>query len=181
MSTPTGAEVTASHATKTYPLNSRCLTAKTLSRITKALGLLTGASPAETMQLIEGQLGEEHEPRNVQVDLTVVSLESSYVARMESSPTSQRRIGKEWTPSRSDGEPERDGDGAGERNLEAEAEEEDVGGTCDCDWSQEELAAQVGDVEAALKSERDRTRGLEAELERVREARQCLEDQLMVR
>ena len=73
MSTSTGAEVAAGHVTKNYPLNSRRLTAETLSRIVKALGLPTSASAAETMQLIEGRLGDEHDPRNVQVDLTEVA------------------------------------------------------------------------------------------------------------
>ena len=49
MSTPRGAEVAAGHVTKTYPLNSRRLKAETISRIAKALGLPTNASPAETI------------------------------------------------------------------------------------------------------------------------------------
>ena len=59
MSALAEAEVAAGHVTKIYPLNSRRLKAKTISRIAKGLGLPTNASPAETMQLIEGWLEED--------------------------------------------------------------------------------------------------------------------------
>ena len=57
------------HATRTYPINSRRLTAETLRWIAKELGLPTNASKAETRQMIEGRLAEEHEPKNVLVDV----------------------------------------------------------------------------------------------------------------
>ena len=66
------AEIAAGHVTKTYPLNSRCLTAETLNRIARVLELPTRGSTDETRQLIKGKLGEEYEPRNTQVDLLVV-------------------------------------------------------------------------------------------------------------
>ena len=56
MATPTEAEVAEGHVvtTKTYPLNSKRLTAGTLSRVAEALGLPTRGSAAETRQIIEG-------------------------------------------------------------------------------------------------------------------------------
>ena len=57
------------HATRTYPINSQRLTAETLRWIAKELGLPTNASKAETRQMIEGRLAEEHEPKNVLVDV----------------------------------------------------------------------------------------------------------------
>ena len=50
------------HVTKMFPLNSRRLTAETLTRIA---AVTTGASASEARQLIEGKLSA-HEPRNVQ-------------------------------------------------------------------------------------------------------------------
>ena len=168
MSTSTGAEVAAGHVTKTYPLNSRCLTAETLSRI-------ANASAAETMQLIEGRLGEEHEPRNVQVDLTEVA-PSIVEIQLRSSDGVIAEIPAEdrhgVDPEHDDGEPEM---------RELHAVEEDGGGARDDDRftsREKELAARIADAEEELGSERDRARELEAELERVQEARQRLEDQL---
>ena len=59
------------HAAKTYPLNSRSLTAKSVSRITKGLSLPTNASLAETRQMIKGRLAENHEPKNVQINVEI--------------------------------------------------------------------------------------------------------------
>ena len=70
MSTLEEAEEANGRVTKTFPLNSRRLTAEVLARIARALGLPTNASSAETRQLIEGKLAEDHEPQNVQVDVT---------------------------------------------------------------------------------------------------------------
>ena len=56
--------------TKTYPLNSKRLTAEVLTKVAKGLGLPTSASVAETRQLVEGKLEtEQYEPKNVQVDV----------------------------------------------------------------------------------------------------------------
>ena len=74
MAMPTEAEVAEGHVAtmKTYPPNSKCLTAGTLSRVAEALGLPTRESAAETRQIIEGKLGESYKPMNVQVELTEV-------------------------------------------------------------------------------------------------------------
>jgi hypothetical protein len=121
MSTPTGAEVAAGHVTKTYPLNSRRLKAETISRIAKALALPT---KAETVQLIEGRLGEEDEPKNVQVDLTEVE-PGAFAIKLRSADGVIAEVPAEDTPSdenAGDGEHEGEGgkpeEGGGERDHE---------------------------------------------------------------
>ena len=64
MSTTSG-EATADLVVKTYPLNSRRLTAEMVNRIANGLGLPTNALREELRQLVEGKLAEEHEPKNV--------------------------------------------------------------------------------------------------------------------
>ena len=75
MATPSETEATEGHVakTKTYPLNSKRLTAGILSRVARALGLPTRGSVAETRQIIEGKLGEDYEPMNIQVDIIEVA------------------------------------------------------------------------------------------------------------
>ena len=150
MSAPTETEMAASHVTKTYPLNSRRLTAETLSRIAKALGLPTTASVAETRQLIEGKLGEEYEPRNVQVDL--VEVEPGVVGIQLRSADG---IIVEIPPEKRTGE-EREIDGVRGRRRPS-----------DYVTSREEHAWR-----ARRRSSNHRARELESELERVQEARQ---------
>ena len=70
ISNPREKEMLGDHAVKTYHLNSRRLTAEIVNRIAKGLGLPTNASLSETRQLIEGTLEGDHEPQNVQVDVT---------------------------------------------------------------------------------------------------------------
>ena len=54
---------------KTFPLNSRRLTADNIIRIAKGLELPTTASQADTRQMIEGKLVESHQTKNVLVDV----------------------------------------------------------------------------------------------------------------
>ena len=163
MSTPTGAEVAAGHVTKTYPLNSRRLKAETISRIAKALGLPTNASPAETMQLIEGRLGEEHEPRNVQVDLTEVA-PGAFAIKLRSADGVIGEVPAENTPS-----DENDDDGTGEHEGEGgePVEREEGGGAHEDEPAafpsrEQELIVRVADAEEELELVRDRAHKLEA-------------------
>ena len=56
--------------TKTFPLNSRRLTASVVSRIAKELGLEISASLEDTRQVVSGKITEMgRQPQNVQVDL----------------------------------------------------------------------------------------------------------------
>ena len=43
--------------TRTYPLNSRRLTARSVTKIAEALGLPTSATLADTRQIIDGKRG----------------------------------------------------------------------------------------------------------------------------
>ena len=51
---------------RTYPLNSA---ANVIGRVAKDLGLPVSASLADTRVMVDGKLAEEHELRNVQVDV----------------------------------------------------------------------------------------------------------------
>ena len=173
MSAPTDEEVAASHATRTYPLNSRRLTAEILSRIARALDLPTTASVEETRQLIEGMLGEEHEPRNVQVELEQLASGGGGI-RLHGPdgvildiPLEGRAHQERYNEDRGH-ESEEDGGGG--------ARHEDVAVVS----REEELTMRIADVEEELESARDHARKLESELEPVQEARQRLEDQLTV-
>ena len=66
-------------AVKSYPLNSKRLSAQVVRWIAVALGL-PKASLADTRQMVEGSLSEDREPRNVQVDL--VGSESGMIIRL---------------------------------------------------------------------------------------------------
>ena len=66
-------------AVKSYPLNSKRLTAQVVHRIAVALGL-PKAPLADARQMVEGSLREDREPQNVQVDL--VGSESSTIIRI---------------------------------------------------------------------------------------------------
>lgn len=95
----------ADHVTKTYPLNSKCLTAEILIQIAKGLGLPMNASLAETRHMIEGRLAEEHDPMNVQVGVVestlgnvlrgeaglIVELTAEEDARVEREPSCEIR------------------------------------------------------------------------------------------
>ena len=180
MSMLTGAEVAAGHVTKTYPLNSRRLKAETVNRIAKALGLPTNASSAETMQLIEGRLGEDYEPRNVQVDLMEVA-PGAFAIKLRSADGVITEIPAEDSLSDSDADGEHGGE---DRGPEHEVEEEEKGGGAHEDEPaalpsrERELIARVVDAEVELMFVRDRARKLETELEQMQETRQRLQDQL---
>ena len=168
MATPTEAEVAEGHVatTKTYPLNSKRLTAGTLSRVAEALGLPTRGSAAETRQIIEGKLGESYEPMNVQVELTEVAPDKISIKLLTADGViveipPEDSVQDENPGRREDGED----DGGGGAQEEAVTSRE------------EELAARVADVEAELKSTQDRARALETELEWAQETRRLVEDQ----
>lgn len=55
---------------RTYPLNSRRLTAEILGQIAGVLEPPTTALLAHTRQMTDEKLVEKHDPRNVQVDVT---------------------------------------------------------------------------------------------------------------
>lgn len=55
-------------AVRTFPLNSKRLTAKVVRRIAAALKL-PKASLSDSLQMVEGSLGEDREPWSVQVDI----------------------------------------------------------------------------------------------------------------
>ena len=55
---------------RSFPLNSRRLTASVIGRLAAGLGVPTGGSLEDTRRMLEGKLEEDgHEPRNVQVVL----------------------------------------------------------------------------------------------------------------
>ena len=54
---------------RTYPLNSKRLSANVIGRVAKELGLSVSASLAHTRVMVDGKLAEEHELRNMQVDV----------------------------------------------------------------------------------------------------------------
>jgi len=92
-----------------------------VNRIAKGLGPPTNSSQAETRQLIEGKLGEEHEPKNVQVD--VIELQPGVTAiklRDEGGVIieipAEERSGEGQPP------------GRGSRSRSTGGSEEDVGG-----------------------------------------------------
>ena len=149
------------HVTKMFPLNSRRLTAETLTRIAAALGLPTGASASETRQLIEGKLSEAHEPRNVQVEfgpgVAEIRLRDEEGVIVEVPVEERTEEGLE--PAIVEGlaeEGEDDADGGGETAV----------------TSREEVLA------AELESSRERARELAEELERLREAHEQREMRL---
>ena len=163
MSMP-GEAVSREHVTKMFPLNSRRLTAETLTRIAAALGLPTGASASETRQLIEGKLSEAHEPRNVQVEfgpgVAEIRLRDEEGVIVEVPVEERTEEGLE--PAIVEGlaeEGEDDADGGGARGETAVTSREEV------------LAAE-------LESSRERARELAAELERLREAHEQREMRL---
>ncbi len=173
--TSAGAAASTSHVTKTFPLNSRRLTAETLSRIAKALDLPTTASADETRQLIEGKLGEETEPRNVQVDMVEdaagkVGIQLRSEEGVIVDIPLEERVTDEARETH-------------EEELEAE-EGEDVGGASHLEdvavtsLREEKLTARAADAEAEAAAARDRILELETELERITEDRRLREEEL---
>ena len=156
MSTLEEAEEANGRVTKTFPLNSRRLTAEVLARIARALGLPTNASSAETRQLIEGKLAEDHEPQNVQVDVTELAM-----GVVEISLRDQDGLFADIPADEGAGEePERDG-----------GEDAGEGGSRETPTSREEELAGLLDIA------RGRARELELELERVQETQRLAEQQ----
>ena len=74
------AEVTETRV-RTYPLNSRRLTARVVNRIACSLGL--PKSPlADARLMIEGELAKTCEPQNVQVDVDMSEPEETATIRL---------------------------------------------------------------------------------------------------
>ena len=163
MSTTSG-EATADLVVKTYPLNSRRLTAEIVNRIANGLGLPTNSSREELWQLVEGKLAEEYEPKNVQVD--IIELEhgvTSIKLRDQSGvildipgddePEEEREPGREGDRSR--------------RSSEGEA-----------DGAREELTSREA-LMAQLREARDRVCELRSELETVVETNRGVTEENM--
>ena len=147
--------------TKTYPLNSRRLTASVVGRIAKALGLAISASLEDTRQVVGGKIEEMgRQPRNVQVELSeteggvVISLRDDDGAFLESQPEN---------PENEDEDSARAGEEDGGAREESRSHEE--GGS--------HSASPGGAHEAALEAEVDRlteeNTGLHLEVSGLRE------------
>jgi hypothetical protein len=107
-----------------------------------------------------GRLGEEHEPKNVQVDLTEVA-PGAFAIKLRSADGVIAEVPAEETPSDENaGDGEHEGDGG-------EPEEGEEGGAFPS--REQELVARVADAEEELEFVRDRARKLEAELEQVQD------------
>lgn len=135
---------------RTYPLNSRRLTADVIGRIAEMLGLPTTRALEDTRQILDRKLAEmSREPRNVQVDLMetedglTICLRDGNGMFLEVKPTDRRAMtsGDEHL----DGRDQEDSDGGSE------------GGACERGASREtELEAELFRVSAenaALKDE----------------------------
>ena len=153
-------ESAASGHVKTFPLNSRRLTAETVTRIARALGLPTNASQSEVRQLIEGKLAEDYEPKNVQVDVTALQHGITTIELRDESGVLLEIPAEDGTEEgrKSDGEKSRSrsasvGPGTGDG--------EEAGGARVVSASREE------ELEGELESARDRIHELELELERA--------------
>jgi hypothetical protein len=115
-----------------------------------------------------GRLGEEHEPKNVQVDLTEVA-PGAFAIKLRSADGVIAEVPAEETPSdenAGDGEHEGDG-GEPEEGEEGGGEREDEPAAFPS--REQELVARVADAEEELEFVRDRARKLEAELEQVQD------------
>ena len=109
---------------RTYPLNSRRLTADVIGRIAKELGLPTAGSLEETRQILDGKLVEMgREPRNVQVDLeeteggVSVYLKDESGVFLEAQPERIEERSEENSERESDGSEDGARDGAGVREA----------------------------------------------------------------
>ena len=160
---------------KTFPLNSKRLTAEVLTRIAKGLGLPVNASAAETRQLIEGirKLEEqEHEPRNIQVDEIEASGDITVKLRGENG------IILEVTgDQRGQGQEEETGDGvlAGARSVGGNEES----GAGRARGSEEgSVHQETEEQRAELERAQERTVELEQELEGTREEQERTTERL---
>ena len=142
------------HVMKTYTLNSMRLTADIVNRIAKGLGLPSKASLADTQQMIEGKTTAEHEPKNVQIEVTEsgsgttrIQLQDEGGVILEIPPEEENRsTSREASTMGSASESK--GEAGGERN---------------------DMVSRVTELEAELESGRERTRELESELEQMRQ------------
>ena len=158
MSMVSEGEAAVNHTVKTYPLNSRRLRAETVNRIAKGLGLPTNSLLAETRQLIEGKLGEEHESKNIQVD----------VIELQPGVTAIKLQGKGGVIIEIPAE-ERSGEGQppGRGSRSRSTSEEDVGG------ARGEPTAREAELMRQLESALDHECEMKLELERMQEDHEC--------
>ena len=148
-------------AVKSYPLNSKRLTAHVVHRIVAALGL-PKAPLADARPMVEGSLSEGHEPQNVQVDL--VGSESGTIIRLRDADG----VFLDIPPGEPDG-----GNGSAERGTgDQEVEEESE---MDTEVIEDDLRSRTGgareeteaeeELQVALDAAQERIAGLEMELE----------------
>ena len=154
-----------------YPLNLRRLKVVIITQIARGLGLPTNASLSETRGLIEGKLGEDREPRNVQVIVigegVIVKLrdEGGVFAEIPAD------VGTTERPDRDGGE-----DGVYPVEEEEEVEEELTGMTSsrhrDDMYAQEELELELEleEVKKQLETTQIEVKKLMEELEKTRES-----------
>lgn len=154
-----------------YPLNPRRLKVVIITQIARGLGLPTNASLSETRGLIEGKLGENREPRNVQVIVigegVIVKLrdEGGVFAEIPAD------VGTTERPDRDGGE-----DGVYPVEEEEEVEEELTGMTSsrhrDDTYAQEELELELEleEVKKQLETTQIEVKKLMEELEKTRES-----------
>ena len=157
--------------TRTYPLNSRRLTARSITKIAEALGLPTSATLADTRQIIEGKLTEEsHEPRNVEVVVTETEGETTLRLQDEGGVIVEIPVEEEGRASPTTSETEAGAEPA-VRDSHDGLETNGGGGAGDdgSGASGDETSRVLGELRTELESARARVTALESELESVQE------------
>ena len=152
--------------TRTYPLNSRRLTARSITKIAEALGLPTSATLADTRQIIEGKLTEEsHEPRNVEVVVTETEGETTIRLQDEGGVIVEIPVEEEGRASPTTSETEAGAEPA-VRDSHDGLTTNGGGGPGD---DEVETSRALGELRTELESARVRVTALESELESVQE------------
>ena len=145
---------------KSYPLNSKRLSAQVVRRIAVALGL-PKASLADTRQMVEGSLSEDREPRNVQVDL--VGSESGTIIRLRDTDGVFLDIMPPDDPDEEEGSAgSRRGTGDQEVGEETEMETE-----MEAEVIEDDLRPRTGGVRDETEAEEELQRALDAAQERI--------------
>ena len=155
---------------KTFPLNSRRLTADNITRIAKGLELPTTASQADTRQMIEGKLAESHQTKNVLVDVIGPNRRATIRLRDE------QGVILEVPPEEESSERASSGSEAGGGDLEREVSPAEVEISGHPRGGARGGGVRSPDPELAVEL-RSRTVELESELKRVHEANQHLEEE----
>ena len=153
---------------KTYPLNSKRLTAEVLTKVAKGLGLPTSTSLAETRQLVEGKLEEQqHEPMNVQVDV-IDGATGGITVRLRGESGTILELPADETGKRSGGRPRT-------RSTSSNDEEPE-----EIDDVRDREKAESREKELKIKLERalEHARELEEELEREKDNQERMVQQL---